>query len=298
MCSNILKKEAENCGAPYEKMGRQLVWHDEFDKGTIDYDKWCFKRTMGASDREYDNSEKYCRVEDGKAHLQVWRSEKEDANFALSEGFCTMDTMNFKYGYLEMRACVPFRHGAWPSFWMKSNTPFAKCAWMCETDIFEVFSSDRNAVCNLHKWGYGKHCMLPGGEGSISRAYTFKKYENLNNEYHVYGFEWDEKEMNFYVDGEKYSTFPIDPVKGNFYPEVIDGTTGFHDFQYIIYNNEIFSEGSGWKPEGTALTDEDEMPIDYFIDYVRLYQKEGEEIKLKDEIAAANAEKAAREANK
>ena len=43
MYNEAMKKEAERYGVPYEKMGRQLVWHDEFDKGAIDYDKWCFK---------------------------------------------------------------------------------------------------------------------------------------------------------------------------------------------------------------------------------------------------------------
>ena len=199
-----------------------------------------------------------------------------------------MDTMNFKYGYLELRARVPFRHGAWPSFWMKSNTPFAKSSYMAEIDIYEVFSSKNHVVANLHKWGGGKHVMLPGGEGSLNRAFTFENDENLNNEYHVYGFEWDEKETKYYVDGYCYATFPIDE-SGEFGNEPsLAGMSGFHDFAYPIFNNEIFSEGSRWKPEGWVLTDEDEMPIDYYLDYLRLYQNpEKEELKLGDEIEAA-----------
>jgi len=273
---------------PQEKMGRRLVWHDEFDGPGIDFDKWGFDRTMSAADREYDNSEKYCRVEDGMAHLQVWRSDKDGCNYTLSEGFNTGDTMVFKYGYLEMRARIPFRHGAWPSFWMTANTPFRKASWMSEIDIYEVFSNDRSVVSNLHKWGGGQHVMLPGGEGSLNRAYTFEDYENLNNEFHVYGFEWDAREMSFYVDGYKYTTYPIALDNGgDFAPDVHTGVDGFHDFHRVIINNEIFSPGSSWKPDPWVLTDEDEMPIDYYIDWIRLYQKDGEEIRLKDEIAAA-----------
>ena len=87
MNSEIMKKEAEACGAPYEKMGRVLVWHDEFDKGEIDYDKWGFSRTMYTEMHEYDNSEKYGRVENGQMHLQVHKSEKEGFNWSLANIF-------------------------------------------------------------------------------------------------------------------------------------------------------------------------------------------------------------------
>ncbi|MEE0945536.1 MAG: glycoside hydrolase family 16 protein [Acutalibacteraceae bacterium] len=286
-----IKEEALAKGIPYEKMGRQLVWYDEFESDSLDMDKWCFTRTMHGADCEYDNSEKCIRVEDNQVHMQVHRSELEDKDYVLSEGLTTMETMNFKYGYVEMRAKLPFRHGAWPSFWMKSNTPFKKAHYMAEIDIFEVFSSDRNVVSNLHKWVTSTiHVMLPGGEGSLKRAYTFENYENLNDEYHTYGFEWDEKYMSFYVDDEMYTRFPIDE-SGEFGEETIKGMEGFHDFAYIIFNNEIFTQGRSWRPEEYVLKEDDEMPIDYYIDYVRFYQNpEKEEIKLGDEIAAKKAE--------
>lgn len=296
MRDEIMKKEAAQCGAPYEKKGRVLVWHDEFDKGMIDPDKWGFSRTMFTEGHEYDNSEKHGRVENGQMHLQVHKSEKEGFNWSLSQGFNTLETMAFRYGYVEMRANIPFRHGAWPSFWCTANPWLRKSEWGCEIDIFEIFSSDRNVVANLHKWGGGKHCMLPGGEGSISRAYTFENYENLNNEYHLYAMEWDKDFMKFYVDDNLYCTVPISGEKANFGADIIDGIDGFHDPERLIINNEIFSEFSKWKPEGWALTEEDEkdMPIDYWIDYVRLYQDPAtEDLYLKEDIAKAKAAKEA-----
>ena len=106
MCDKM-KKDAEKYGFPYEKDGRVLVWHEEFDGNEIDKNKWSFSRTMNSPDREYDNSEKYVRVEDGNLHMQVWRSEKEGLNYALSEGITTRNNMLFKYGRVEMRARVP-----------------------------------------------------------------------------------------------------------------------------------------------------------------------------------------------
>ena len=295
MFNEKMRKEADKYGIEYYKKGRILVWHDEFDTDKLDENKWCFERSMGGGDRIYDNSEKNCRVEDGNLHLQVHATDDPEFPYTLPEGVTTKYTMNWKYGYLEMRAKVPYRHGAWPSFWALSRTVFKKAPWMSEIDIFEVFSDDRHPVANLHKW-MGAHATLSGGEGSLSRAYEFKDYENLNNEYHVYGFEWNPEFTIFYVDGEEFKRFPIDPVNGNFQYNVVDGVMGFHDFHYVLINNEIFTPKGSWRPEPFLLNENDPLPIDYYVDYIRLYQNpETEELKLKPEIDAVLAEQKAKE---
>lgn len=133
--NDTLKKEAEALRIPYEKMGRVLVWHDEFAGDGIDPEKWCFYRTMSAADREYDNSERCIRVEDGQLHMQVHRSQQPGANFALSEGFTTKDTMNFKYGYLELRA-----RGAVPSW-----------------GVAVLLDEERHPLCQEQLYGRDRH---------------------------------------------------------------------------------------------------------------------------------------------
>ncbi len=278
-----MKQEAQKYGIPYEKQGRVLVWHDEFDKAQIDFDKWSFGRTMSGADRVYDNSETCCRMDDNQLLMQVHRNEDPERPFRLPEGFTTINRMLFKYGYVEMRAKIPYRHGAWPSFWMQSPTPFSKEKdWFSEIDIFEIFSSPRTVSSALHKWGRKDgltHCSRSVGE------YRFQSYENLNDEYHVYALEWDEKKLSFYVDDTCYGSISIDPSDGNFDPEAVDGVQGFHDFHYLIMNDEIFTPKGGWVVPGWSLVEEDAFPIEYRIDWVRLYQNpETEEIKLKDEI--------------
>ncbi len=290
-----MKKEAEKYGIPYEKHGRQLVWHDEFNEGKIDFDKWSFCQTMGGKDRVYDNSEKCCRIEGDKLLLQAHRNDDPEFPYRLSQGFTTVNRMIFKYGYVEMCACPPFRHGAWPSFWTQSATPFSECDWFSEIDIVEAFSSPNEFCSNIHKWrfkdGQRFHCSTDGDEYNQERVYRFKDYENLNNEFHVYGFLWDEEKMTFYVDDVPFKTFPIDPVKGNFKPDQVDGVQGFHDFMYLIINDELFTPKGGWVVPGWTITDEDEMPFNYYVDWVRVYQNpEKEQIKLKDEILAKAAE--------
>ncbi len=293
MSNEVMKKEAEKYGIPYEKHGRQLVWHDEFDKGEINWDNWSFNRTMSGKDRVYDNSEKCCRIEGDKLLLQAHRNDDPEFPYRLSEGFTTTNRMIFKYGYVEMRACPPFTHGSWFSFWTQSCTPFSKTDWFAEIDIVETFSSKNEFCSNIHKWGHKEgvqgwaHCSTDGDEYNQDRVYRFKDYENLNNEYHVYGFEWDEMNMTFYVDDVPFKTFPIDLERGNFKPEVVDGVQGFHDFMFLILNNELFTPKGGWVVPGWTITDEDKMPFNYYVDWIRLYQNpEKEELKLKDEILA------------
>lgn len=273
-----MENNLHNEKVPSAKEGRVLVWYDEFDGLVLDKCKWGFYPFMKTPNVIYDNSEKHVRIEDGKLHLQVHRAGN---TYSLPQSICTRYTMFFKYGYLEMRAKLPFRHGAWPSFWMMApGSPFMDRRnepdfWWPEVDIVEVFSSENTVIANLHKHGE-VHAMLPGDEANVDRGYCFENSENLNDEYHVYGFSWDEHYMRWFVDGKCYFEWLIDETS-TFVSEELPGTIGFHDYLGIIINNEVFTKDSPWYPEGSALTEEDEMPIDYYIDWVRLYQNPDKE---------------------
>ncbi len=284
--------DADRC-----KQGRVLVWHDEFDAAAIDPEKWTFQRTMNVPGVHYDNGAQNIRMEDGKLLMQIHRSAATDPDrpFTTCEGFTTAGRMNWRYGYLEMRAKIPFVRGSWPSFWTKSRTPFQKSAWMCETDIFEVFTGDAYIVPNLHKWGAGKHCSYPCQSAYQDKALKLENREVFKQDYHVYGYEWNPDYMAFFVDGTEYRRFPIDPAQGNFHPEILDGVDGFHDFQFIILNNEVFSPFDPNCPAGKTLRPDDDFPIDYRVDWMRLYQDPAkEQIRLRAEIEAAQAERDAK----
>ena len=278
VCLAVLGLTVAAVAAPQD--GRKLVWSDEFGGSSLDATKWKFHATMNSDDCVYTNDSRTARVEDGCLHLLVVPSGDPAKPQMLPRGVSTRDKMAFRYGYLEMRARVPFRHGAWPSFWMTAQHGMQQAKWMSEVDIFEVFSSTNAVVANLHKWaGQKGHFMLPGGEGSLKRAYFFKDCSKLNDEFHVYGFEWTPKEMSFYVDGEKYAVFPIDEAH-DYCPNAALGMAGHHDFHNIHVNNEIFTPGHGWCPPEKRITADDKLPIEYWIDWMRLYQKDGEEIRV------------------
>ena len=178
--------------------GRRLVWQDEFDGTALDQSKWQVWGTMSSTDNVYTNDERTVRVADGLLRLRVLPANVPGKVAILPRGLVTRDRMAFRYGYLEMRARVPFRHGSWPSFWLQSAPPpLRKADWLSEIDVLESFASTNAVVANLHKWRGKDHVMLPGGEGSLKRAYIFANAAHLNDEFHVYAREWTPETIPF-----------------------------------------------------------------------------------------------------
>ena len=259
----------------YVPAGYDLVWGDEFDGSSLDAGKWTLRKDMGGtSDLALAGEERpdvLC-VSNNQLRLNVVRNKKGDneKQHTTCKSVTTRDKMHFQYGYLEMRAKVPYGQGAWPSFWMKAAkgkiSPPRFKDYMVEVDIFEVFSSTDTAVPNLHKWYGGKKHTQSG----CRNRYKFADPSKLSEEYHTYGFEWTPKEMIMSIDGEKYYVFDLakDFDKGG-------SMQGFHDPLYIIFNNHIFTENSRWKPEGSEVDKRSKFPMQYWIDWVRLYQKPG-----------------------
>lgn len=271
-----------------QKFGRSLVWCDEFSDASLDTTKWAFERLMYNPVLLYDNSEKNCRLEDGMLHLQV---NKVADKFSTCNSVTTKHSMLFRYGYVEMRARLPFRHGAWPSFWMQSATPFLRKRdgrnnWFSEIDIFEVFSKSDELSVNIHRWGNIDgtpfHEMLPDIVNGKSKDFKFENSESLCDEFHTYGMLWEKDCIKFSVDDVVYFDVPIDNCS-MFNNKICDDMMGFHDPHYLIINNEVFTDNLPWYPKGAELAPDEKMPIDYYIDYVRLYQSgDNEKIYLGD----------------
>lgn len=259
--------------------GYTLVWHDEFDGSALDPARWQFLESMlGSEDTSLANESNpaVVRVEDSQLKLSAVRDKNADEggpHYTTCYSITTFDRMHFRYGFLEMRAKVPFKKGAWPSFWMKSATgklaPRATMAYMVEVDVFEVFANKTTLVPNIHKWYVGgAHTQFPYAERI---RYSFRDSTSLNEEYHLYGFEWTPDAMTMYVDDRPYMTFDL-----SYDFDAGGDMDGFHDPLFILLNNHLFTPHSRWFPGENALVDDaSAFPMDYWIDWIRLYQKPG-----------------------
>ncbi len=270
-----------------------LVWNDEFDDiwntGKVNKNKWeTTKRYMDPGDTKYLEDESVLKVENGTATMitDVISADSRvnpvsGCRYKMST-LTTGGTMNFLYGYLEMKAAIPFiGKGEWPSFWATSGScslapRTSKASYSVEVDFFEQFSSTTQVVPNLHKWG-GVHNQLSGiDQGaavSKTRAYTFSSNAEAKK-MHTYGFLWSEHIMSFSVDGEFYYSYGLADIHD--FGEK-SGMDGFRELALdIILNNQIFSEAYGssneWGAQYTKKLSDSMFPYHYTVDYMRLYQ--------------------------
>lgn len=267
--------------------GYKYVWGDEFDGGALDMTRWCLEDKMaGTSLMPCLKDENVVNVNKGKLKLSAVRyydKYNPTAQYATNSSVCTIDTMSYKYGYIEIKAMVPFKRGAWPSFWFLSdgalgNRNTSAKDYNIEVDVFEVFSSTTTLVPNIHKWRSSTSSDLPShtqynGDhyNNISaESYKYTDISNLSNEYHIYGFKWTPTKMTMLVDGDAYMTFDL---TDDF--DKLDGMDGFNTYIFPIFNNFIYVSDLSDTNDYNEVNNTD-LPFNYYIDWIRLYQIPGQ----------------------
>ncbi len=328
---------AELLGQEFIQRDYKLVWNDEFDDPGINRDKWVGNANMHMNNSALSFDEDVVEAKgDGKLVMTTTCTDPVERKYLTNYSVSTHDTMNFKGGYLEMRAKVPFKGmGEWPSFWAVSsaavlykqaykaahNGSLNFCGYGVEVDFFEIFSSTDTVVPNLHKWfswdvrqnfekldggAVPNRVQLSGVDAGASksgtRVFKFqdkdgKSAKEIANEWHNYGFLWTEDYMAFSLDGEFYFAYSLrkEDESDAFNPtfrnketgeEIKFGMKGYGQALAIILNNMFFSEAYGASDGGRwaaskaidAKNDAEMFPLIYEVDYIRLYQAEGDKL--------------------
>lgn len=279
--------------------GYEYVWGDEFEGNELDMTRWDFEQRMSGSTQVETSYEKdVIDVGDGRLKLHAlnyFNPLREGTKYKVPYSVVTKYKMNYVYGYAEIRARVPFYKGAWPSFWSQvvgtmggvnsgggvayDPERIAKAMYGVEVDIFEVFGNASQIVPNAHKayseskYNYDQiHSTSVGNHTVVTPVKIWDwatkdvDLDTLSYQYHTYGFEWNEKEMCFYVDGEKY--FTMDIVNSW---DLCEDMSQFHEPLFIMFNNHVFADDFNWYEN--VVEDFDKMPFCYYIDWFRLYQK-------------------------
>lgn len=261
------------------------VWGDEFYGTSLDTSKWVCNvnnsKMSGTTDLKLLDTEEAVSVANGVLRLRAMEytdPDDENIKYAVPASVHTQGTMEYRYGYAEIRAKVPFTQGVWPSFWAQSSTKLGgrQCTdYMVEVDIFEIFGNVNTVVPNIHKWYsssynyneiHGTSLEKNHTQIATKDKYQYTDYTNLSNEYHIYGFEWTPTEMSMYVDGHLYETFDITTSY-----DLNEDMSGFRDPLFLIFNNHIFTPESTYKPN-LITGNEAALPADYDIDWLRIYQ--------------------------
>lgn len=234
-----------------------LVMQDEFDSnGAPDASLWSYN--IGTGDNGWGNNElqfytdrpENIIIEDGMLKITARRELFSGSSFT-SARILTQGKFEQKYGRIEARIKLPWGKGLWPAFWMigaNSDTiPWPQCG---EIDIMEYLGNQPTKVFGtVHGPGYS-------AENSISKTYALRN-DRFDNDFHIFGIEWGENYINYYVDDVLYNQIT---------PEDVPGEWVFNQPFYIILNVAVGGNLPGSPNSETVF------PQTMLVDYIRIYE--------------------------
>lgn len=152
------------------------------------------------------------------------------------------------YGYIEVRAKVStsrINDAFWLYRWTQTGT--------YEIDIFEIAGTapDRQNLLHMNTHVYLGDPDKENDQNRRSRPTRWQHTAPLKDAYHVYGLEWSERELKWYLDGR------VIRAEENFH---------FHQPMKVILSAETHPDWFGLPAAG-------ELPAAYRIDYIRAWKR-------------------------
>ncbi|MFC1739130.1 family 16 glycosylhydrolase [Planctomycetota bacterium] len=226
------------------------MW-DEFENDQLDANKWYSNNPTWKGRQPGFFYPGNVIVSDGKLHLTMTKEEVPE--MPKDEGYHTYTCAAVKskakvlYGYFEVKA-KPMRSGGSSSFWFYDQAP----DWWTEIDVFEIGGGVPGYE---KKYNMDAHVFIAPNE-NIDTAKPWAEHaewsapEDLADDYHIYGMEWDAKRIRYYFDGV--------PIRW------LENT---HWNQPLTMNFD-----SETMPEWFGLPKDEDLPSTYSIEYVRAWK--------------------------
>jgi len=242
----------------------QLVFSDEFNADTLDASKWNTSYLWG-SDLIINSEEQYYvdALKDPEFGFSPFSFDGESLTISsirtpaelkskaknqpyLSGVITSYDAFKFTYGYVEARARVPLGRGYWPAFWLLNayyvdDKP--------EIDIMEFIGNDQDVVYHTY------HYFDSSGELRSTESQPTPGID-YSAEFHTYAVEWKPGTLTYFIDGKEVHRFSDPKVS--------------QQEMYILANTAIGGWWAGSPDDTTGF------PGEYALDYIRVYQKNGQ----------------------
>lgn len=252
------KLKAQGYEYDLESLTYTLVWSDEFDyEGAPDPTKWGYDvggSGWGNNELQYYTAGDNVTVKDGMCIITLCAEDLGGRNYT-STRMVTRGKGDWLYGKIEVCAKLPAGKGTWPAIWMLP-TDYRYGDWPAsgEIDIMEHVGYNPDWIVQ------SVHCnKYYAGASKSSSNY----YEGVTEEFHIYGVEWLPDKIIFTVDGEVTGTY--DPNKLSSQPTYEHWP--FDKRMHLLIN---LAFGGDWG--GAMGVEDDYLPVEYYIDYVRVYQ--------------------------
>lgn len=248
------------------------IWRDDFDQDVLNSQDWGYElgNIRGTEHQHYVNDEENVFLRDGKLVLratdraiedQYDHPRNESRKVIYDSGSVrTHGKREFMYGKLEISAKLPKGQAVFPAFWTlgadfnldgKINGAQGR-GWPAtgEIDIMELIGSNVDGSLNnrtvyqtIHYGPEENDVGRFSGNGTNFAIPT----GNFNDEFHTFGFEWDEYTMKWFVDGKVVRSVP--------YAEDDMAKAIFNKPQYIQLNLAMGGAWPGVVGEGLAGTE-------------------------------------------
>ncbi|MDC7222485.1 MAG: family 16 glycosylhydrolase [Spirochaetales bacterium] len=277
-----------------------LYWSDSFNDSELNEDYWTYATGgWGWGNGEfqyYTDREDNVRIEEGDLVIELLEESYgsgDEAQEFTSGRIYTKDKVEFTYG--KIVACIKMPAGGdyiWPAFWMLGydidDVSWPGCG---EIDISEMFggdllsfSSDSTTMSTIHMdTDDTDYDSFPGyGYFGIDSSESYDNGDDLGDDYHYYGLEWDSSQMVFSFDGDEYQTVYLGE----------DFMSTFKKDYYFLLNIALGSWW--WEDDLDADTIKDSGVLDeeqaMYVDWVRVYTRDGIDEEVCEEANALWAE--------
>ncbi|MFD1062247.1 family 16 glycosylhydrolase [Winogradskyella litorisediminis] len=237
-----------------------LVLEDDFDvDGAPDPTIWNYNigtGTNGWGNNElqyYTDRSENVTVENGFLLITA-REESFNNSPYTSARLLTRGKFQQKYGRFEARIRLPYGQGIWPAFWLLGDDRGGQDIWpqIGEIDVMEYRGQQPTIVLgSVHGPGYS------AGE-SIGKSYTLEN-DRFDTDFHIFGIEWGENYINYYVDDVLYQQIT---------PEDVTGEWVFNDREFYIIINLAVGGNFVGSPNAETV-----FPQTMLVDYIRVYEE-------------------------
>ncbi len=234
----------------------RLIWSEEFNDTVLKKSNWTIFTGYGSGNNGWGNNEwqNYISVnisfKDGCLVITAKKTgDGQKMGDYTSARISSKSKQEFLYGRIEARIKLPEGRGVWPAFWLLGTK--AKWPDCGEIDILEYVGFDpETAHSAIH---------TPSSFGETINK-SLLKISGLEKEFHVYGINWTEDKIEFYVDDPAKPFYTYDPqIKDNL-------TWPFIHPAYILIN---FAVGGNFG--GRKGVDDSVFPQKMQVDWVRVY---------------------------
>jgi len=259
---------------PSEIQGMKLVWADEFNtNGKPDPQFWKYEKGFVRNEelQWYQEENAICtngvllikgrheKISNPKyqAGSKSWKTNREFAQYT-SSSINTRGLKQWLYGRFEIRARIDTTLGSWPAIW----TLGIEKQWPSngEIDVMEFYRVDQvpTILANV-AWGTNQQFVGKWHTERIPFAHFAAKDPDWQEKFHVWRMDWTPESIKLYLDDELLNSTQLSETVNP------DGFNPFQHPHYLLLNLAI--GGNGGNP------DKSKFPINYEVDYVRIYQE-------------------------